>query len=221
MVNNEAVAADSGSEAQTTTVLIADDHPLVLAGIRRTLEHSADIDVIGEASSAEQVLALIDRRRPQVVLLDLHMPGAVGSDLVQNIHRDWPEIKTVVLSATDDRRSIDSALSAGASAYIVKSVNPVDLASVIRQVAGGAIFHAQTAAPAVATSRPVSGPDLTDRELTILRAIASGATTSAISRELWVSEHTVKFHLTNIYRKVGVSNRAGAVRYAIENGLAE
>jgi len=213
---------DGATAAPRTKVLIADDHPLVLAGIRRTLERSDDIDVIGEASSAEQVLALIERRRPEVILLDLHMPGAVGSDLIANIHRDWPEVKTVVLSANDDRRSIDSALQAGASAYIVKSVNPVDLPSVIRQVAGGAIFHAPSTAPATAppSSAPV-GPDLTERELTILRAIASGATTSAISRDLWVSEHTIKFHLTNIYRKLGVTNRAGAVRYAIENGLTE
>jgi DNA-binding NarL/FixJ family response regulator len=164
---------------------------------------------------------MVERRRPEVVLLDLHMPGVDGPELIEAIRGQWPDVKTVVLSANEDRSSIDGALNAGASAYIVKSVNPSDLPSVIRQVAGGAIFHAPSrpASAAAATSEP-AGPDLTERERTILAAIASGQTTAAISRELWVSEHTIKFHLTNIYRKLGVTNRAGAVRFAIENGLS-
>ncbi|HWD85722.1 MAG TPA: response regulator transcription factor [Solirubrobacteraceae bacterium] len=209
------------STGNRTRVLIADDHPLILAGIRRALDRSDGVEVVGEASSGPQVVAMVERRRPEVVLLDLYMPGVKGAELIAKIRDQWPEVKTVVLSANEDRASIDSALNAGASAYIVKSVNPSDLSSVIRQVAGGAIFHAP--------SRPTSGspeaeepagPDLTERERTILAAIASGQTTAAISRELWVSEHTIKFHLTNIYRKLGVSNRAGAVRFAIEHGLA-
>ncbi len=203
-----------------TSVLIADDHPLILAGIRRALDRSEAVEVVGEATSGSQVLAMVERRRPDVVLLDLHMPGLDGPELIEAIRERWPEIKTVVLSANEDRGSIDGALSAGASAYIVKSVSPSDLPSVIRQVAGGAIFHAPSRPSATAASPPeATGPDLTERERTILAAIASGQTTAAISRELWVSEHTIKFHLTNIYRKLGVSNRAGAVRFAIEHGL--
>lgn len=207
--------------ANRTRVLIADDHPLILAGIRRALDRSDGVEVVGEATSGPQVLAMVERRRPEVVLLDLYMPGMNGADLIAEIRRQWPSVKTVVLSANEDRTSIDSALNAGASAYIVKSVNPSDLPSVIRQVAGGAIFHAPSrpASSAPSAAEPV-GPDLTERERTILAAIASGQTTAAISRELWVSEHTIKFHLTNIYRKLGVNNRAGAVRFAIENGLA-
>jgi DNA-binding NarL/FixJ family response regulator len=201
-------------------VLIADDHPLILAGIRRTLERSDDIEIVGEAVSGSQVLAMVERRRPEVVLLDLHMPGVVGADLIAAIHADWPDVKIIVLSASDERSAIDGAINAGASAYILKSVNPVDLPSVIRQVAAGAIFLAP-ARPAESTGEdPRTAPDLTERERTILTAISSGQTTSAISRELWVSEHTIKFHLTNIYRKLGVSNRAGAIRFAIEHGLA-
>jgi DNA-binding NarL/FixJ family response regulator len=205
--------------APRTRVLIADDHPLILAGIRRTLERGDGVEVVGEASSGPQVLALIERRRPEVVLLDLHMPGVEGHELIETIRRDWPEIKTVVLSANDDRSSVEGSLRAGASAYILKSVNPVDLPSLIRQVAGGAVFLPRRAADP-ALEEDASYPELTDRERTILTAISSGATTTAISRELWVSEHTIKFHLTNIYRKLGVSNRAGAVRFALEHGLA-
>lgn len=209
------------STGNRTRVLIADDHPLILAGIRRALDRSDGVEVVGEATSGPQVLAMVERRRPEVVLLDLYMPGVRGAELIAQIRSQWPEVKTVVLSANEDRASIDSALNAGASAYIVKSVNPSDLSSVIRQVAGGAIFHAPSrpSSPAPAPEEP-AGPDLTERERTILAAIASGQTTAAISRELWVSEHTIKFHLTNIYRKLGVSNRAGAVRFAIEHGLA-
>jgi DNA-binding NarL/FixJ family response regulator len=201
-------------------VLIADDHPLMLAGIRRVLERSDGIEVVGEARTGAAIMELVERRRPQVVLLDLRMPGTVGAENVARIRETWPEVKVVVLSADEDQASINSALSAGASAYIVKSVAPADIAAVLRQTASGSVFHAVAcqASQSKLQDEP-EGPRLTDRERTILDAVAAGLTTSAISRELWVSEHTVKFHLTNIYRKLGVPNRAGAVRYALENGL--
>jgi DNA-binding NarL/FixJ family response regulator len=202
-------------------VLIADDHPLILQGIRRALEASEDIDVVGEARSGDEVLALVERRNPDLVLLDLHMPGRSGLDCVAELKRCSPEVKTVVISASDDRSSIDSALLAGASAYILKSVSPVDIPSVLRQASAGAVYHVPSVPCARSTEQPTpGGPDLTPRETTILMAVASGSTTKAISQELWLSEHTVKFHLTNIYRKLGVSNRSAAVRYAFENDLA-
>jgi len=211
------------ANAAPLKVLIADDHPLMLAGIRRALERSENIEIVGEARSGPELLEMIERRRPGLVLLDLRMPGVTGSECIEQIRATWPEVKTVVLSACEDRASIDGALNAGASAYIVKSVNPFDIASVLRQTCGAsAVFHAVTS-PRPVVGRTASdeppGPVLTDRERTILAAVAAGMTTAAISEELWVSEHTVKFHLTNIYRKLGVPNRAGAVRYALENGI--
>jgi DNA-binding NarL/FixJ family response regulator len=197
---------------------------LVLQGLRRTFESSDDIDVVGEARCGKEVLALIERRRPELLLLDLHMPGIDGLDCLAQIRERWPEIKVVILSACDERATIDAALHAGASAYIVKSVSPVDIPSVLRQAATGAIYHAPSnrAATAGANTHPDDheSPLLTDRETTILAAVADGLTTKAISKQLWVSEHTVKFHLTNIYRKLGVNNRSGAVRYALEHQLA-
>jgi two-component system, NarL family, nitrate/nitrite response regulator NarL len=202
-------------------VLIADDHPLILQGLRKALEASEGIHVVGEARSGEEVLALVERRQPDLVLLDLNMPGLNGLECVAEIKRCWPEVKAVVISASDDRASIDAALLAGASAYILKSVNPTDISSVLRQAATGAVFHVPSAAcPRNDEQAGARGPGLTPRETAILMAVASGSTTKAISQELWLSEHTVKFHLTNIYRKLGVSNRSGAVRYAFENGLA-
>ena len=211
---------DQLASPRRTSVLIADDHPLILTGIRRTLERGEDIEVIGEACSGPHLLAMVERRRPDVVLLDLHMPGTPGTECISQIRRNWPNVQAIVLSAADDRRSIDAALNAGAVAYVVKSVQPADLLSIIRQVAGGVVFHAPSR-PVTATDSPdVDEPALTERERTILAAVASGLTTAAISSELWVTEHTIKFHLTNIYRKIGVSNRAEAVRYALEHGLA-
>jgi DNA-binding NarL/FixJ family response regulator len=202
-------------------VLIADDHPLIIAGIRRTIEHVEDMEVVGEARSGPELMQLIGRRRPDLVLMDLKMPGVAGVEAILHIRQRWPEVKTVVLSACDDRPTIDQALEAGASAYVLKSAHTVDIASVLRQTSVGAVFHAPAGPPAVTGAPdPAATPALTDRERSILSAVASGLTTSAISRELWISEHTIKFHLTNIYRKLGVANRAGAVRYAIENGIA-
>jgi DNA-binding NarL/FixJ family response regulator len=202
-------------------VLIADDHPLIIAGIRRTIEHVEDMEVVGEARSGPELMQLIGRRRPDLVLMDLKMPGVAGVEAILHIRQRWPEVKTVVLSACDDRPTIDQALEAGASAYVLKSAHTVDIASVLRQTSVGAVFHAPAGPPAVTgAADPAATPTLTDRERSILSAVASGLTTSAISRELWISEHTIKFHLTNIYRKLGVANRAGAVRYAMENGIA-
>jgi DNA-binding NarL/FixJ family response regulator len=205
-------------------LLIADDHPLVLQGLRRTFESSDDIDVVGEAHCGKEVLALIERRRPELLLLDLHMPGIDGLDCLAQIRERWPEVKVVILSACDERATIDAALHAGASAYIVKSVSPVDIPFVLRQAATGAVYHAPSRpAAGAANAHPDATDDaplLTEREITILAAVADGLTTKAISKRLWVSEHTVKFHLTNIYRKLGVNNRSGAVRYALQHDLA-
>jgi DNA-binding NarL/FixJ family response regulator len=219
----QASGAMQASGVTPLRVLIADDHPLMLAGIRRALERGEGIEIVGEARSGPELLDMIERRCPGLVLMDLRMPGAHGSECVEAIRNRWPEIKVVVLSACEDKPSIESALAAGASAYIVKSVYPPDIASVLRQTwGGGSVFHAVTQQRPVlglAPSEEPQGPVLTEREQTILAAVASGMTTAAISEQLWVSEHTVKFHLTNIYRKLGVPNRAGAVRYALENGI--
>lgn len=204
---------------QVLKVLVADDHPLILQGLRRTLEACDDIDVVGEAHSGAELLALVQRRLPDVVLLDLRMPDPDGVECVRQIKQSSPDVKTVLLSACDDRPSIESAERAGANAYVLKSVSSVDVPALLRQVAAGyTLFHAPSESSREADDE-ADDPALTERELTILTAVASGLTTKAISSQLWVSEHTIKFHLTNIYRKLGVSNRSGAVRYAFEHGL--
>jgi DNA-binding NarL/FixJ family response regulator len=163
---------------------------------------------------------MVERRRPQLVLMDLRMPGMEGTECIEKLRESWPEVKSVILSASDDRATIDAALNAGASAYMVKSVNPGDFASVLRQAASGSVFHASPTPRATHDADPEPREArLTERQREILAAVAAGLTTATISNDLWVSEHTVKFHLTNIYRAIGVPNRAAAVRYALEHGI--
>jgi DNA-binding NarL/FixJ family response regulator len=203
-------------------VLIADDHPLIIAGLRRTIEHVDDLALLGEARTALELLELVQRRRPDVVVMDLRMPGMSGVEVIRRIRRDRPQVKVVVLSACDERATIDGVLVAGASAYVLKSAQTLDLPSVIRQVVIGAVLAPQAGAvTAVSDSIRTPRSGLTARESSILEAVATGMTTAAISRELWMSEHTIKFHLTNIYRKLGVRNRAGAIRYALDHGMVD
>jgi DNA-binding NarL/FixJ family response regulator len=200
-------------------VVIADDHRLTLDGVRRTLEAVDDIAVVGTASSGSQVLPLVKRTLPDMVLLDIRMPGIDGITCLELLRKSHPDVKVVMLSAYSDRDQVQTALSRGASAYIAKSVNPVDLPSALRQVFEGTVYHAIGIAQCDESSGPEA--DLTERELTVLRALARGLSNKAIGHEFWVTEQTVKFHLGNIYRKLGVQNRTAAVHYAHQHGLVE
>jgi DNA-binding NarL/FixJ family response regulator len=220
-VAEQRYAEPEAARSAQLKVLIADDHPLIIAGLRRTIEPLDDMQVVGEAHSGPELTQLVERRRPDIVLMDLRMPGVTGVEMIEQIRERWPDTKAIVMSACDDRPTIDAALHAGASAYVLKSARTVDIPAILRQASSGAVFHAPARVPA----RPADPdaplpPSLTDREVSVLSAVAAGMTTAAISRELWISQHTIKFHLTNIYRKLGVANRAGAVRYALEHGLA-
>lgn len=195
-------------------VCIADDHRLIRSGVRAALE-AAGFEVAGEASSGDQVVAMVDEHEPDLVLLDLRMPGADGLSCVAQIKARHPHIRVIMLSASEDPDDIAAALAAGASAYVGKRIAPADLGSAVRQVVEGTVPHRAPAAEALGAGAIA----LTERERTILEALARGLSTKAISRELWISETTVKFHLTNVYRKLGVHNRASAMRYAYEHGL--
>jgi DNA-binding NarL/FixJ family response regulator len=200
-------------------VVIADDHRITLDGVRRTLDAAEGIEVVGTASSGSQVLPLVKRTSPNIVLLDIRMPGIDGITCLELLRKNHPDVKVVMLSAYSDRDQVQTALSRGASAYIAKTVNPVDLPSALRQVLDGTVYHAIGIAEASDRDEPES--DLTERELTVLRALARGLSNKAISHEFWVTEQTVKFHLGNIYRKLGVQNRTAAVHYAHQHGLVE
>ncbi len=200
-------------------VLIADDHRLIVEGLKRALEDAPDFEVVGECSSGSQVLPMVGQTNPDLVLLDLRMPGADGLSCLARIRKQHPEIKVVILSVSTDENVIQTVLKRGASAYIVKTINPIDLPSALRQAVEGNVFSA-IGLPDPGDS-PARAAGLTERETTILAALARGLSNEAIGKELWLAEQTVKFHLTNIYRKLGVSNRTEAARLAYQNGLVE
>ena len=202
-------------------VCIADDHVLILNAVRAALTQAGDIEVVGAAHSGRETLELVEQHEPDLVLLDHRMPDVDGLSCLKTIKERWPQVQVVMLSASEDASQIAAALDAGASAYIGKRINPQDLASALRQVAAGVVYQRSADAIEETTSAgpPDRGDELTKRERTLLEAIAQGLSTKQISRELWISEKTVKFHLTNIYRKLGVHNRTGAMRYAFDHGL--
>lgn len=201
-------------------VLIADDHRLMLQGIRRALEMAPDIEIVGEAHSGAQVLPLVARMNPDLVLLDIRMPELDGFACLDAIVRRYPDVKVVMLSAFADAQHVQEALERGACGYIVKTVSPLDLPSALRQAFEGTVYHALGLPEAQAQSTAATA-GLTERELAVLDAVARGLPNQAIARELWVTEQTVKFHLTNIFRKLGVRNRTEAARAAYARGLVE
>jgi DNA-binding NarL/FixJ family response regulator len=199
-------------------ILIADDHPLMLAGMRRTLAASDGFEVVAEARSGPEVMPLVRRTSPDVVLLDLRMPGIDGLGCLDRIIANDPRTKVVIVSASGDPDLIQAAFKHGACGYVVKGIELIDLASAIRQAVDGTAYHA-LGLPALNEESAAKAAGLTERELMIVKAVARGLSNPAIGKELWVTQQTVKFHLTNIYRKLGVTNRTGAARWAFAHGL--
>ena len=201
--------------------MIADDHPLILTGIKHALEDDGGFEVVGEASNGAQVVPLVAETQPDLALLDLKMPQMDGLTCLDRIRDRYPGVKVVILSVSTDPELIQNVLNRGAAAYIVKSVNPVDLPSALRQALEGSVFNAIGLPEKRAAADAAEAVGLTDRETAILKALARGLSNEAIGTELWIAEQTVKFHLTHIYRKLGVSNRAAAIHYAYEHNLVE
>jgi DNA-binding NarL/FixJ family response regulator len=201
-------------------VLIADDHRLMVEGTKQALERAGGFEIVGTAVTGVQVLPLVRRLKPELVLLDLRMPQMDGLTCLSKIRKEFPDVKVAILSVSQDPELIQTALKRGANAYIVKSIDPDDLAGALRQALVGNVFTTAgvTEDPG---ERAAKDAGLTERELVIVRAVARGLSNEAIAKELWVAEQTVKFHLTNIYRKLGVSNRTEAARYAFEQGLVD
>jgi DNA-binding NarL/FixJ family response regulator len=174
--------------------------------------------VVATTHSGADVADLVARHRPDLVVMDLRMPGVDGLQALDRIRARDKTTKVVILSASERPEEIQSALSRGADGFILKSVNPDDLPSALRQVHEGTVFQTGHLGGELPAS-PAQTAGLTAREVTLLQALARGLSNKQISQELWITEQTVKFHLSNIYRKLDVSNRTGAARWAHENGL--
>jgi DNA-binding NarL/FixJ family response regulator len=201
-------------------VLVVDDHRLILDAIRVSLEREDDISVVGEADSGEKLLPLVGQTGPDVVLLDVRMPGMDGLTVLDQLRQRYPSVAVVMLSGIDDPTLVRAALERGAAAFVLKHVDPRDLAAAVRQVVRGSIFRPLDLVGSVKQSASEEA-GLTNRELSILEVLESGASNQEIAKRLFLAEQTVKFHLTNIYRKLGVSTRTEAVHCAYEKGLVE
>jgi DNA-binding NarL/FixJ family response regulator len=199
-------------------VVLADDHRLVLDAVQRSLEKDEGFQVVATTNSGAEVSDLVARHRPDLVLMDLRMPGVDGLQALDQIRARDKEVKVVMLSASERPEEIQSALSRGADGFILKSVDPVDLPAALRQVHAGTVFRPGMTGNAPAS--PAQEAGLTEREVTLVQALARGLSNKQISQELWITEQTVKFHLRNIFRKLEVTSRTAAARWAHENGLA-
>lgn len=206
-------------DSEAMRVVIADDHKLILDGLRRALEDDGGFEVVGQTQTGTEVISLVSETKPDLVVLDVRMPQMDGLACLDEIKGRFPDVKVVMLSASTSQDLVDTALRRGASAYVIKSIDPTDLPATLRQAAAGTVISAVGTAETAAPGAKAAG--LTDREVEILGALSRGLSNDQIAKELWVTQQTVKFHLTNVYRKLGVRNRAEALRKAFQLGFVE
>jgi DNA-binding NarL/FixJ family response regulator len=212
-------------------ILIVDDHPVVRDGLVAILGTQPDFEITGEAASGEEALGIFQKRQPDVVLLDLEMPGMDGVEVIQRLREARPQVKIVVFTAFDTDERILSALQAGAKGYLLKGAPRAELFEAIRIVhQGGSLLQ-----PVVASrlldqiAAPEGGPgsgaeaveELTPREREVLALLVKGKQNKEIAAELTIAERTVKFHISSIFGKLGAGNRTEAVTTAIQQGLVE
>ena len=205
------------------TALLVDEHPLWLDAVARVLE-TIDVRVVGATSSPQDALALLGEHAPSLLVigLDGHEGGTDAVTFLERARELCPETRAVVLSAYRDDERIEALLAAGAVAYVVKTVQAEDLAYAMRQAFAHSVYVAASRPAARAWAAPARGPaplGVTRREAEILRLVAEGHSNADVARMLWIAEQTVKFHLSNIYRKLNVSNRTEASRWAQLHGL--
>jgi DNA-binding NarL/FixJ family response regulator len=202
-------------------VLLVDDHLVVRQGLRAFLEVQDDIRVVGEAGDGAQALELIDELQPDVVLLDLQMPGMDGVAVLHAMRERGDSARVLVVTSFTQPEAVLPAMRGGAAGYVYKDVEPAALAQGIRSVhAGQTLLADDVAAVLVAGEERNSSIGLTDREGDVLREIAQGRSNREIARALVVSEKTVKTHVSNILLKLGVQDRTQAALWAVRNGVA-
>lgn len=210
------------------TVVVVDDHPLYREGVVTVLEAMGDVEVVGEASDGESALEVVRRTAPAVVLMDLHMPGLNGIEATRRLLEVAPDTAVLVLTMVEGEESVFAAMRAGARGYLLKGADRAEIERAVRTVAAGEVVFS----PAVANrvlgwfrsgggpgDRLAPFPELTDREREVLDLVARGLTNAEIARRLVVSDKTVRNHVSNVFAKLHVSDRAGAVARARDAGL--
>ncbi|MCL9666731.1 response regulator transcription factor [Curtobacterium albidum] len=203
-------------------VVVADDHPIVRAGIVALLQDADDVRVIGQASDGDEAVATVLAERPDVVLMDLRMPGCNGDEATARILAREPGIRVLILTTYESDDQILAAIEAGASGYLLKAAPESEILAGLRATARGETALAPSAAAALVrrtTAKAPVGPALSPRELEVLQLVAQGNSNPAIGRTLFVSETTVKTHLGHVFEKLGVNDRTRAVTRAMELGI--
>jgi NarL family two-component system response regulator LiaR len=205
-------------------IVVADDHAVVRQGLRSFLGLQDDMEVVGEAEDGAQAVEAVERLGPDVVLVDLVMPGVDGVEAIRRIHELRPETRIIVLTSYADDSKVVPAVRAGAAAYLLKDVQPAELAAAIRTVAAGGALLASAVTARVLEEIVGGGaadPGLTAREREVLGLLARGLTNRQIATELVVSEKTVKTHVSNVLGKLGLPDRTQAALYAVREGLVD
>lgn len=202
-------------------VAVVDDHPVVREGLVSILKDEPDFDVVGSAGSAEDLLTLVDRAKPDVVLIDLELPEMNGVQAIERLAQTAPQTRLIVFTAYDTEEKIADALRAGAKGYLLKGASADRIGRAIRDVhAGGSALEPRVASRLVARLRGASpSTALTSREREVLRLISQGQSNRQIAKRLSITERTVKYHVGSILNKLGADNRAQAVALAAERHI--
>jgi DNA-binding NarL/FixJ family response regulator len=201
-------------------LLIVDDHPVVRDGLRGMLSTDPELEVVGEAADGEEALALVGTARPDVILMDLRMPGLGGAATIRALAARGMPARVLVLTTYDSDRDVVPALEAGATGYLLKDSPRAELVRAIHSAARGeAVLAPSVATKLVSQLRTPAADSLSERELEVLTLIAQGETNRGAAARLFISEATVKTHLLHIYAKLDVNDRAAAVAAAYERGL--
>ena len=214
-------------------ILIADDHQLLREGIRNFLSLEPDFEIIGEAANGEEAIARTIELRPDVLLLDINMPKASGIEVASRLKESCPEVRILALTIHDDQNYMMNMIQSGAAGYLLKDVEPSMMVLAVRRVYAGesyvepsltkklfqGITNREEKKVAPAAPGITEGDRLSAREIEVLRLIGKGMSNAEIARTLYLSEKTVKNHLTNIFRKIDVTDRTQAVLYAIKHKI--
>lgn len=217
----EDYAGIPGETPAVIRVYVVDDHPIVRHGITSVLTAEPDVEVAATAGSSEAMFDDIERLRPDVVLLDLALPGMSGIETIARLARSVPSIGVVVFSAHDDEEAIVASVQAGARGYVIKGAPGSEIVRAVREVyAGNSYFHGVAAtAVARAVRRPRAADGLTPREREVIRLVGDGLSNKLIASRLGITERTAKFHVRQIMSKLGADNRAQAVALATRRRL--